>query len=325
MKFLCQIYEYQKKCFLLINNSFYICRMILDFRLLVFKTVAQKGSFTKAADELSISQPAVSKHINELETQLGGPLFIREIGKITLTEKGEKLLEYSKRILYLYRCINEELTQNGERFSGTLSIGASSTISQYVLPEIVARFKNEHPEIKITIKSGNSEQIEKMLTYGEIDFGIIEGRSNKAGLHYEHFADDEIVLVCADRNENKELTELTLEKLSCLPLVIREYGSGTLDVIEHAIELHGKSLKNMNIEIQFGSTESIKRYLSNSESFAMISISAIRSELKERKLKVIEIKDLEIFREFRFISKQGDHSKLSELFKQFCLKNYTIK
>ncbi len=296
--------------------------MIIDFRLLVFKTVAQKGSFTKAADELSISQPAVSKHINELENQLGGALFLREVGKITLTERGEKLLEYSKRILYLYKCINEELRKDDERFSGTLSIGASSTISQYVLPEIVAKFRKEHPEIRIGIKSGNSEQIEGMLTYGEIDFGLIEGRGNRAGIHYEHFASDEIVLVCADNEAHSSVSEIQIGDLTKIPLVIREYGSGTLDVIEHELETRKIGIKDLRIEIQLGSTESIKRYLFNSNAYAMLSIAAISNELKEHKLKVIEIKGIDIKRNFRFISKQGESSQLSELFKQFCLKSY---
>ncbi len=299
--------------------------MVIDFRILVFKTVAQKGSFTKAAEELSISQPAVSKHIYELEHQLGGPLFLREVGKIRLTERGEKLLEYSKRILYLYKCINEEFQQDESRFSGSLSIGASTTISQYVLPEIVACFRNEHPEIKIVIKTGNSEQIESMLMYEEVEFGLIEGRGTRAGIHYEHFADDEIVLVCADNESHKNVTEIKYSEITNLPLVIREYGSGTLDVIEHELEKRKISMKDLHVEIQLGSSESIKRYLYNSDAYAMLSIAAVSSELKEHKLKVVEISDMSIDREFRFITKHGDNSKIAELFKQFCLRYHNRK
>lgn len=293
--------------------------MIVDFRLLVFKTVAQKMSFTKAAEELSISQPAVSKHITELESQLGSALFIRKSGKIHLTEKGVKLLEYTKRILYLYKCINEELAMDDERFSGSLSIGASTTIAQYVLPEMLANFKKEYPGIKIAIRNGNSEQIEKMLTEGEIDFGIIEDRGTRSGIHYENFSEDEIVLVCADTLHHR-ITETDTEGLTALPLVIREYGSGTLDVIEHALESRRITLKDLNIEIQLGSTESIKGYLCNSDAFALVSVAAITEELREHKLKIVDITDLEIKRRFRFISKQGDNSKTASLFKDFCIE-----
>lgn len=295
--------------------------MITDFRLLVFRTVAHKRNFTKAAEELSISQPAASRHINELETQLGGALFFRETGGIRLTEKGERLLEYADRILYLYKCLDDELICRDSCFRGNLSIGASTTIANYVLPGIVSAFRTEYPGIRLTVKTGNSEQIEQMLREKDIEIGITENHGTRSGIRYEHFTDDEIVLVGRNIPEKYEPEEISLEEFRKSPLVIREYGSGTLDVIEHELERHRTGLRDLNVEMQLGSTESIKRYLYNSNAYALISVSAIKDELANNRLRIIDITGVSIKREFRFITLQGAGGRMNDIFKDFCMKN----
>ncbi len=292
--------------------------MITDFRLQVFKTVAEHLSFTRAAEELYISQPAVTKHIRELEKQVGGALFIRDRGHITLTGKGELLLKHTQEILAAYRNMNEAFAETDISFTGTLRIGASTTISQYVLPKYLAQFRKQYPQIHITVFNGNTEQIENWTANGEIDLGIIEGDAKHPSLHYSIFLQDEIVLVTTVDHVLFRKDEISLSELPKLPLVLRENGSGTLAVVEHALASKGITRNMLQINIQLGSSEGIKRYLYSAGIFAFLSIAAISDELTSGRLRVIEIEGLRINRSFRFAVLHGECNRLGNLFISFC-------
>ena len=150
---------------------------MFDFRLKVFHTVAKRLNFTKAADELCITQPAVSKHIQEIENYFQLKLFDRNGTKIKLTEAGEILLEYANRIFTIYSNLEFELNALNQRHNGKLRIGASTTIAQYILPPLLAAFHKKFTDIKVTLLINNTEQIELALQNKDIDFGIIEGQS----------------------------------------------------------------------------------------------------------------------------------------------------
>lgn len=296
--------------------------MIVDFRLRVFRTVADKLSFTKAAHELYISQPAVTKHINELEKQIGKPLFNRHGNSISLTSEGELLLSYARKILSLYQELEDELNSLQKNVSGHLRIGASTTIAQYILPRLLAGFKKSHPEVQLTLINGNTERIEQLLIDNNIDIGMIEGNSTLPQLHYEPFVEDEIVLVTRVGNQKVSSPEIPLDALKNLPLVIREDGSGTLDIIEQLLEKHQIKRKDWHIEVQLGSTESIKQYLLHSNAFAFLSIHTVVEELKSNKLSVLELEGQVISRSLQFISLHGQHARLAGIFKQHCIRRY---
>ncbi len=169
--------------------------MIFDYRLKVFYTVAKKLSFTKAANELFISQPAVTKHINELESQLQVMLFKRNGNFITLTPAGEVLERHALEIFRQYTLLENELAVLQNQESGSLCIGASTTLAQYVLPLILARFKKTYPLINFTFISGNSGFIEQQVINQKVDIALVEGNSHKPQISYEPFANDEIVMV----------------------------------------------------------------------------------------------------------------------------------
>ena len=292
--------------------------MITDFRLKVFKTVADRLSFTRAARELFISQPEVTKQIGELEKQLGTNLFLRQGNRIALTPQGERLLAYANRILSLYGELGDEFADRTAPPEGELRLGASTTIAQYVLPGLLARFRKRYPGIALQVESGNTQYIERAVQEARIDFGIIEGMASVATLHYEPFMLDELVLVTATSNTGFRREEIRSAELPEYPLVIRESGSGTLDVIEKALATRGLSLKKLRIDMQWGSTESIKRYLLASDSLAFLSVHAILDELTRGQLRVVEVSDLSIERRFHFVSMHGRTGRLCELFKQFC-------
>lgn len=298
--------------------------MLTDFRLRVFKTVADRCSFTKAAGELLISQPAVTKHISELERQVGVPLFNRG-GGVSLTRQGELMLDYANRILVLYDSLNDAFADEGKLPSGRIRLGASTTIAQYVLPGVLAAFKRRYPDIHVEMFTDNTEGVEELVSSGRIELGLIEGRASSHALHYGEFMRDELVLVTSVSNSSFRSDEVDTERLRTLPLVIRESGSGTLDILTEGLATVGIDLHTMNIEMQLGSTESIKRYLYNSSAFAFVSIQAILDELSQNKLRVVEVKGLDIHRSFSFVAAHGRNGRLASLFKQFCSNAYNYK
>ena len=299
--------------------------MLTDVRLKVFKTVADRLCFTKAAAELLISQPAVTKQINELERLLGKPLFLRHGNRISLTDDGVRLLEYANRILALYGELRDAFVEEQGAFSGEIRLGASTTLSQYVLPGLLAKFRKLYPDVRVTLFNGNTEQIERQIADGKLDFGMIEGTASNPALHYELFMDDELVLVTSASNTSFTREEITAADLPALPLVIRENGSGTLDVLSRELSRHGLSLRQLHIEMQLGSTESIKHYLFYSDTFAFVSVQAVLDELAANRLRVVEVGDMELVRRFSFVTAHGQRSRLTDLFKQFCLNHYNRK
>lgn len=299
--------------------------MIFDFRLKVFYTVSRRLSFTKAAHELFISQPAVTKHIKELEEHFGIPLFTRHGGNISLTAAGKVLSKYAENIFHTYASLENELTQFSNSHKGNIRIGASTTLAQYVLPKILAQFKAAHPAVRFSFVSGNTEFIEQQVTEDEVDIAVVEGDSHHPQIAYEPFVKDEIVLVARSASKWAQKGEIKPSQLLSVPLILREPGSGTLEVINNALKKSKIKIKDLAIEIQLGSTESIKEYLLHSDCAAFLSIHAIIKELQHKELSIIDIKGMDIYRTFQFIQLHGQASKLPALFKRFCLTHYNFK
>ena len=299
--------------------------MIFDFRLKVFYTVSQKLSFTKAAESLFVSQPAVTKHIKELEEQLGTSLFKRNGGNISLTPAGQILVKHTREIFKTYETLQNELAELNGSARGNIRIGASTTLAQYVLPRILALFKTTYPDIHFSFTSGNSETIEQLVMLEKIDIAIVEGISHHPQIMYEPFVKDEIVLVAKTGSAIAQKGEIKPAQLLAIPLTLREEGSGTLDVIYRALKKNGIRLKDLKVEIQLSSTESIKQYLLFTECAAFLSIHAITKELQQNELSIVDIKGIDIYRTFQFIQLHGQTPKLTTLFKRFCLTHYNFK
>ena len=297
----------------------------MDFRLKVFYTVANRLSFTKAATELFITQPAVSKHIQELEEKYKIKLFDRTGNKISLTEAGQILLIHTNKIFEIYRDVDFDMSSLINQQRGLLRIGASTTISQYIIPPLLARFHQKLKDIKVNLRNGNTEQIENALLNKEIEIGIVEGQSKNKSIKYTPFLKDELVLVCSSKNPLISKNEIAKEDLLNMHFLMREHGSGTLEVIEYALKPFEINLSQLIIEMELGSTESIKSYLINSDCVAFISIHAIEKELKNRELVILDINNLIIERYFYIISLQGKTDALSELFIKNISNYYNLK
>jgi LysR family transcriptional regulator, transcriptional activator of the cysJI operon len=295
---------------------------MLDFRLLVFYTVAKKLSFTKAAAELFITQPAVSRHIQELEQQIGMALFERTGRQISLTPAGQVALHHAEIIQANYRQMEYDLNALTGRRSGGLLIGASSTVAQYVLPPVLAHFHEKYADVSISLISGNTEHIEQALLNKDIEVGIVEGRTHLHELHYEPFLKDEIVLIAKEDHPLAQRDEVTLEELKTYPMVLRERGSGTLEVIEYALKEHNIRLSDLSVAMYLGSTESIKSYLSHSRDLAFISVNAVKNELGNGTFRIVDVAGLTITRYLYTIQRQGDTEPLADSFLRFARRHY---
>ena len=290
-----------------------------DFRLKVFQSVAKNLSFTKASQELFISQPAITKHVQELETAYQTRLFDRQGSKISLTESGKLLLEHCERILEDYKRLEYEMHLLHNEYTGELKLGASTTIAQYVLPAMLGGFIGKFPEVSLSLMNGNSREIEVALQEHRIDLGLVEGVFRLPNLKYTTFLEDELVAVIRTNSKLPVGEEITPEELLDLPLVLRERGSGTLDVFERALQQHNIKLSSLKVLMYLGSTESIKLFSEHTDCLGIVSVRSIGRELYSGQLRVVEIKSMPMQREFSFAQPQGQESGLAQVFMQFAI------
>ena len=295
----------------------------MDYRDLVFLSVAENLSFSKAAEFLHISQPAVTRHIKELENKYNTLLFERKGNKIYLTLSGKKVYNSLKKIAQLYRDLEFEVGQMNKSISGEFIIGASSTIAQYVIPKVIASFHKRYPKIRIRLINGNSFEMEQLLLDNKVDMALVENQSSQSGIRYKSFLDDELIIVTGANSVYAKRKVIRKEDLLQFPLVLREQGSGTLEVITHKLMEQGIAFENLNTLIHLGSTESIKNFLQDFDGLAIISEKAVSTELYMRSLVKLNVTNFEIHRKFRIAFKQGYESRQVELFDNF-LSSYNF-
>lgn len=291
---------------------------MLDHKYTIFYHLAKNPNTTKVAEELYLSQPAVSKSIRELERELSITLFNREKGRLQLTEAGKYLLEATEAFVKKEREVLFGIDKLRDTFSGTLHIGASTTLSQYILPEVLARFSRQEDGMNIDLTSGNTDQIEQEVKAGNLQLAFIEGTPTQPDIHYIPYLRDEIVLVSAAGTAAGEC--ISKEKFTELPFVFREKGSGTYHIIRKQLKEAGIQISQLHNQLTLGSTEGIKHYLLHSGCFALLSVYSIREELASGKLRVTEIEGLSIHRTFYIIHKQGEPDPYARQFIDFTLR-----
>lgn len=291
-------------------------------KLTIFKIAATNLSFTKTAEQLFISQPAISKAIKSLEDEFKTTLFVRKRNSLELTEQGKSFLLYVNRILAIYNEMENQFLYKQDHFPDNLHFGVSTTIGNYIIPNVIAKFRIQFPEVKFHVTSDNSENIEKMILNEEINFGIIEGRNTNRKFDFRKFIKDEIVLVTNVNNQNFWKGVIDLKDLQKIPLVSREIGSGTKEIIDEFLAKH--SVKSLNTIVTLNSTEAIKNFLINSDSYAFLSINAVGNDLLNNRLRIIDIEGLSIERWFYFISRTGYQSKVMDYIEKFSHSNYNF-
>ncbi|MBN2597197.1 LysR substrate-binding domain-containing protein [Labilibaculum sp.] len=291
----------------------------MDYRDEVFIAVAENLNFSKAAEELFISQPAVTKHIKELESKLNTALFERKGNKVYLTKSGKLMYSSLKQIKQQYRDLEYELGRLNEAFNGSLRIGASSTISQYLIPSVIASFHKRYPRIKFDLFNGNSFEMEQKLLDNEIDLALVENETSNSNINYMDFLDDEIIAVTGTQSVYAKRKNIKLSDIQEIPLVLREKGSGTLQVIQKTLAKQNINFEKLNILIHLGSTEAIKNFLCDFDGIALISEKSITKEIQLKSLCKLNVSELHIHRKLRLATRQGPELKIPGLFIDFLL------
>lgn len=205
--------------------------------LRVLLAVAEQRSFTRAARQLSFSQPAISQQIKKLESYFNAPLLLRSANgrQVELTDEGEAVCRYGREILALLDELGEELSRSREARRPPLHIGASMTIGTQLLPRLLSPLRREHPDLALRIFIGNTRQICDRLSQGELSIGLIEGKSMYYDFHRTDFYTDPLVLVAAPQLA-RTLTEFSPSALSRCTWILRETGSGTAQYLQAFLE-----------------------------------------------------------------------------------------
>lgn len=296
---------------------------LTDFRLQVFLSVAKNLSFTKASQELFVSQPAISKHITKLEEQYQVRFFERQGNKIVLTPAGKVMLQHCERILNEYNQLSYTIHLLNHEFVGQLRLGASTTISQYVLPPFIAKFIERYPKADISLINGNTRNIEHELQEHNIDLGLVEGVFKLPTLNYTPLCEDELIVLTGAHSQLAQHNTLSLAEFCQAPLVLRERGSGSLDAIEQTLESLDPTLRliDLNVKIYLGSTEAIKLFVQSTEALCILSRHAVSRELAAGTLKELKVSGLTFQRQFRFVQVQGQQNPLCKDFIDFVSSN----
>lgn len=293
-----------------------------DFRLKVFIAAARTLSFTRAAEQLYISQPAVSKHIGELEARYRTSLFVRRGSRLALTDAGRTMLAAAERLAEDYRRLEYEMSLCSSHAEGELRLGASTTVAQYLLPPILAHFTARYPGVRVSVLSGNSGQVEEALAGQAIDLGMVESLSRRQGLHYTLFRPDELVLVARPGGRYARTEQVTPEELCRIPLVLRENGSGTLEVIAAALAGAGLRLSQLQVAMRLGMTEGIKAYVRHSDAMAIVSVISVVDELRSGALRIVDIDNLTLTRDFSFVHAAAEPDSLARQFVDFARSDF---
>ena len=249
-----------------------------DRRLQVFHAVAKHLSFTKAADALFMTQPAVTFQIRQLEEQFNTRLFDRVHGRIVLTPAGSLALEYAERILSLSSELDTRLKEMGGQVAGPLLIGASTTIAEFLLPQVLGEFKSRHASVVPRLFVANSEAVQARIAERTLDLGFIEGDSHLPSLVAEVACDDELQVVCAPGHALARLATVPAQALAEHAYISREPGSGTREVIDLYLKKAGVAPDSLQVVMELGSPEALKGLVATGLGYAIMSRATVAKE-----------------------------------------------
>ncbi len=274
---------------------------MIDPKITTFIWAAKLKSFTKAAEMLNLTQPAVTQHIKQLEVHYKVKLFKKVGRQIYLTEEGEILFKYAKD-LEANSLFVERTLRNKSALNKRYNVGTTLTIGEYVLPDMLGRFKQENENIDIIVHVHNTDENLKRLSSGELDLSIVEGLFDKNRFKYKKMRDDELVLVASPVSSFARVGEVSLEDVAYGgKLILREKGSGTRMVLENKMSDMGLSLTDLKVYMEVGSIGAIKSLVQANLGYTVVSLEAVDKEVREGTLVIVPIKGIKIMREFNFI------------------------
>jgi DNA-binding transcriptional LysR family regulator len=294
-----------------------------DRRLQVFHAVAKHLSFTKAADALFMTQPAVTFQIRQLEERFNTRLFDRAHGHITLTDAGAMTLDYADRILALSAELDTRMKELTGQVAGPLLIGASTTIADFLLPQVLGEFKARFPGVMPRLFVANSEAVQDRIAERTLDLGFIEGDSHFPSLVTEVCCDDELQVACVPSHPLARQKSATPDLLIEHAYISRESGSGTREVVDHYLQKNGVSPDSLQLVMEAGSPEAIKGLVATGLGFAILSRATFVMETRLGRLVQIPLSP-PLTRHFSVVyPKERIHSKLVNSFVDFAKERMT--
>lgn len=260
-----------------------------DRRLQVFYTVARVLSFTKAAESLHMTQPAVTFQVKQLEESFNTRLFDRTHNKISLTDAGKLVYDYAEKILDHYDKMNNQVRELTGEVTGSLLIGASTTIAEYMLPNLLGEFNRKFEDVAIRLQVGNTDAIVAMVENNMIDLGIVEAPVYNKNLEVEVCRIDEMVLIVPADHPLANRNKISIEDMRQYRYISREEGSGSRAVIDTYIREQGLSYSDLNVVMELGSPESVKMSVESGVGIAIVSRTTLLKELKLGTLKALPL------------------------------------
>jgi DNA-binding transcriptional LysR family regulator len=271
-----------------------------DRRLQVFHTVARLLSFTKAAETLHMTQPAVTFQVRQLEEHFNTRLFDRTHNRISLTDAGKIVFQYADKIFDLYGQMENAVREMTGEISGALTIGASTTIAEYMLPSLLGDFKEKYPDVNIHLKVSNSDGIVSMVENNAIDLGVVEAPVTNKNLLVEDCRTDQLVAISTPNHPLAKKKRVRLEDLLDFSFICREEGSGTREVISEYVNKVDKTGHGLSISMELGSPEAVKGAVEAGMGISVVSRATIQKELKLGTLVEIPL-DPPLERPFSFV------------------------
>ena len=280
--------------------------------LKLFVTVVEYKNFSRAAEELYMSQPSVSLQIRNLENELGSKLMNRSSKHLELTQSGEIFYEYAKQMLLLYDKAKQEIDQLTNIVTGSLKVGASYTLGEYILPFVLAEFAVQFPTVDIEVSIDNTEEITQAVRANHLDIALVEGEVSHSDIDVRPLMEDEIILVVPNQHPLAKLPIVTADHLQDQVWILRESGSGTRSFCDKLISDWGIKVKKTYI---FGSSQAVKQAVVAGLGIALVSRWIVRKELDAKELTTVSIKGKRLSRSFSLIkSKNHEMSKAVEVF-----------
>lgn len=276
-------------------------RTLLSDSLKVFITVANTKNFSKAAKVLNLTQPAISFQIQTLEQYYQTMLFDRVNRHVKLTESGELLLEYALSMNDLQAELERKMQQLTGQVKGNLTIGASRTVGEYIMPYIVSAFKKEYPDVDIALEIYNTRQVENNIMNNTIDVGLVESDISNKKLFYQDFLDDELVLIVSSNHRWASEETISLLELKDEPFIIREAGSGSRLVFEQALLDSDFDIENLNIIMEIGNITAIKTIVASGLGVSVVSKWAAEDMVNSGEICILRIKEFTIHRKLSII------------------------
>jgi DNA-binding transcriptional LysR family regulator len=292
---------------------------MMDSKLTTFINVAKLKSYTRAAELLNLTQPAVSQHIKQLEEYYDVKLINKKGRQISLTEEGELLLKNARELEASSLLLERDL-RNKSAVIKRYNIGATLTIGEFILPNLLGKYKSLHQNIDVIMHVHNLEEVLRRVSSGEFDLGIVEGPFDKSKFGYKKLQDDELVLVVSPQSSmaKKESIEIN-EIINDGRLILREKGSGTRMIFENKLLNIGYSLSDLKIYMEVGSIGAIKSLVEANLGYTVISIEAVKREVEAGILAIVPIQGITIMRELNFVFLDHRPEDFTESFMSFLI------